>query len=178
MKLKVSFVKLAALGVPAAAVLAAVLTMPHTAVATPALNFNSQILARSLFEAIHIKTYGDDNPQDVDAFRVEIDARDPTDVYVVDNKVPPGGNSGWHTHPGPSVVLVKTGTATVYDGDDPSCTPKTYPAGSGFVDAGGGHVHLVRNAGQVNLELLAFQMVPTGASRRIDAPDPGFCPSL
>jgi quercetin dioxygenase-like cupin family protein len=47
----------------------------------------------------------------------------PADVYVVTNTVLPGGNSGWHTHAGPSIVAVKSGTATVYDGDDPSCTP-------------------------------------------------------
>jgi len=32
----------------------------------------------------------------------------------------PGGQSGWHTHPGPVIVLVKSGTFTLYDGDDPS----------------------------------------------------------
>jgi quercetin dioxygenase-like cupin family protein len=107
---------------------------------------------------------------------MKISARDPSDVYVVSNLVPPGGSSGWHTHPGPSVVSVKSGTATVYSGDDPSCTPVTYPAGTGFIDAGGGHSHLVRNEGTTNLELIAFQIVPANAARRVGTPDPGFCP--
>jgi len=110
--------------------------------------------------------------------RIRIVADTPTDVYVVTNTVAPGGHSGWHTHSGPSLVLVKAGIATVYDGDDPDCTAATYPAGTGFVDPGGGHVHMVRNAGSVQLQLIAFQMIPAGATRRIDAPDPGFCPNL
>ena len=88
----------------------------------------------------------------------------------------PGGNTGWHTHPGPSVVLVKSGVATVYDGDDPSCAPKNYAAGSGFVDPGDGHIHMVRNEGAAVLITQAFQIIPTGAARRIDAVSPGNCP--
>jgi hypothetical protein len=74
------------------------------------------------------------------------------------------------------MVSVKSGTATVYDGDDPSCTPTAYPAGTGFIDRGDGHVHMVRNEGSVQLETVAFQIIPAGADRRIDAPDPGYCP--
>jgi len=158
--------------------IAALVSFPP-AIATPALNFKSVIVVRTFFDKIRITTQhqGEDDVQGADPFRAKIDVDD-ADIYVVDTTVPPGGNSGWHTHPGPSIVAVKSGTATVYDGDDPTCTPVTYPAGTGFVDAGGGHVHMVRNAGNVQLELIAFQTIPAGASRRIDAPDPGFCPNL
>jgi len=74
------------------------------------------------------------------------------------------------------VVLVKSGTATVYDGDDPNCTSVRYPAGTGFIDSGGGHVHMVRNEGTEPLVTVAFQIIPTGALRRIDAASPGYCP--
>jgi hypothetical protein len=191
MKTKALRLKLAALAGIVVAAIAGIINLPGTALATPGVNFNSEILARSFFEEIQVNTgrhghHGDrdradrsGSDDDVDADRthkVKIVARDPSDVYVVRNKVPPGGSSGWHTHPGPSVVSVKSGTATVYDGDDPSCTPVTYPAGTGFIDAGGGHLHMVRNEGTVDLETVAFQIVPAGAARRIDAPDPGFCP--
>ncbi len=72
------------------------------------------------------------------------------------------------------MVLVKSGTATVYDGDDPNCMPVRYPAGTGFIDAGGGH--MVRNEGTEPLVTVAFQIIPTGALRRIDAASPGYCP--
>lgn len=168
-----SVMQAAAAGTVACAVVLAI-SLSGTAVATPAVQFASTILARTFFEKIAINTHGDD--RDENGHKVKISAKDPSDVYVVSNTVAPGGNSGWHTHPGPSVVSVTSGTATVYSGDDPSCTPATYPAGTGFIDEGGGHVHMVRNQGSVPLQLVAFQIVPAGAVRRQDAPDPGFCP--
>jgi mannose-6-phosphate isomerase-like protein (cupin superfamily) len=146
---------------------------PHPALATPARDFTT-VSTRSFFQTIRASGGADAQGH----ARIRIVADMPADVYVVTNTVLPGGNSGWHTHSGPSIVAVKSGTATVYDGNDPSCTPMIYPAGTGFVDAGGGHVHMVRNAGNVQLELIAFQMIPAGAQRRIDAPNPGFCPNL
>ncbi len=145
------------------------------ALATPAsAGFVSEILGRSFFERIRVSTaYGDDDV--VTANLVKILAKDPSDVYMVRNTVAPGAGSGWHTHPGPSVVMVTSGTASVYDGEDPSCTPVTYPAGTGFIDAGGTHVHLVRNAGAAPLVTVAFQIMPTGVARRIDVANPGYC---
>src|SRR5258708_18308910 len=122
----------------------AILNWPGIVVATPAFQFNSEILARSSFEAIAVNTRREHGREDEDS-KVKIKVEEPSDVYVVRNTVPPGGYSGWHTHPGPSVVLVKSGTATVYDGDDPSCTPVRYPAGTRFIDAGGGPVRNVSN---------------------------------
>ena len=149
-------------------VVAGIVSSPDTARATPAFQFSSQTLARSLFGEIDVRTH-------VDTHKVEIRTKGASDVYVVSNKVPVGGHSGWHSHPGPSIVSVKSGTATLYDGDDPNCTPVTYPAGTGFVDKGDGHVHILRNEGTVELETVAFSIVPAGADRRIDAPDPGYC---
>lgn len=147
---------------------AGIVTWPGIALATPGFQFNSETLVRSFIDEIDIKIYGDTH-------KVKIKTKGPSDVYVVRNKVPPGGYSGWHTHPGPSIVSVKAGRATVYSGDDPYCTPTTYPAGTGFVDEGGGHVHMVRNEGTVELEVIAFQIIPAGADRRIDAPASPYC---
>jgi quercetin dioxygenase-like cupin family protein len=152
--------------------LTAMLNWPGTALATPSKDFASDV-TRSFFEKIRVLGGTDAEGEDA---KVRIIAKEPSDVYVVNNTVAPGGYSGWHTHPGPSVVLVKAGTATVYEGDDPSCTPVRYPAGTGFIDAGGGHVHMVRNEGKEPLVTVAFQIIPSGDSRRIDAASPGYCP--
>lgn len=106
-----------------------------------------------------------------------IHVRDSGDVIVQQIIFGPDGNFGWHSHPGPVVVVVKSGALTFYDGDDPTCTPRTYTAGQVFVDSGQGHVHYARNLSQVdNLELWATYFdVPAGASPRIDAADPGYC---
>ena len=89
----------------------------------------------------------------------------------------PGGHTGWHSHPGPVVVVIKSGQMSFYDGDDPTCTVRTYSAGQAFIDSGQGHVHIARNEGATNLELWATYFdVPPGGAFRIDAASPGNCP--
>jgi quercetin dioxygenase-like cupin family protein len=90
--------------------------------------------------------------------------------------IAPGGNTGWHSHPGPTIVLIKSGQMSFYDSDDPTCTVRTYSAGEAFIDSGQGHVHIARNEGSVNLELwVTYFDVPAGGAFRIDAPNPGNC---
>lgn len=92
-----------------------------------------------------------------------------SDLYVQSNVWQIGGTTGWHTHPGHSLVTVTAGTVTNYDGDDPTCTPKDYTVGMTFVDHGGDHSHIVRNEGSVEARTVAVQLIPAGATRRIDA---------
>jgi quercetin dioxygenase-like cupin family protein len=90
----------------------------------------------------------------------------------------PGGHTGWHSHPGPVVVLVRAGALTFYSSEDPGCTPRTYAAGQAFIDRGQGHVHIARNESATeNLELWATYFdVPTATGVfRIDQPTPGNC---
>lgn len=88
----------------------------------------------------------------------------------------PGGHTGWHSHPGPTAVTVKSGTLTYYEGSGP-CVGRVYPAGSAFVDPGMGHVHIARNESTELMEIsVVYFGVPEGESPRIDAPAPGNCP--
>jgi hypothetical protein len=89
----------------------------------------------------------------------------------------PGGHTGWHSHPGPAVALVKAGTLTLYSGDAVGCIGRTFPAGQGFIDSGQGHVHMARNLSQTeNVEVwVTYFDVPVGGSPRTDAVDPGNC---
>jgi len=98
-----------------------------------------------------------------------------SDMYVQSNVWQPGGSTGWHTHPGHSLIVVTEGAVTEYEGNDPSCTPHVYTVGMGFVDPGGNHVHILRNEGTVEASTLAVQLIPADAIRRIDADDPGNC---
>lgn len=138
------------------------------ALATPGTGVTTSNVSVGRFNEIGAHTH-------VDTHKASIRTKGPSDVYVVSNVFAPGGQTGWHTHPGPSLITVKSGTITVYDGDDPTCTPTVYPAGTGFLDPGDGHVHVLRNEGSVTAETIAVQILPEGATRRIDAPDPGFC---
>jgi quercetin dioxygenase-like cupin family protein len=98
---------------------------------------------------------------------VKIKTKGLTDAHVAYRRFAPGGHSGWHSHPGPVLILVTAGTATIYDD---SLMPVDYPAGTGFVEAG--DAHLVANEGDTDLELIAVFLVPHGAPTRIDEPAP------
>jgi Cupin domain len=107
----------------------------------------------------------------------KIQSKNTTDVVTLQQTVAPGGSTGWHSHPGPAFIVVAAGTLTLYDGDDPTCTPHTYGPNQGFLDPGFGHVHIARNEGTTEVVVYATYLnVPVGASPRIDAPAPGNCP--
>src|SRR5207253_1514733 len=55
-----------------------------------------------------------------------------SDLFVQNNIWPPGGSTGWHTHPGHSLITVTAGTVTAYEGNDPDCKPHVYTVGMGF----------------------------------------------
>jgi quercetin dioxygenase-like cupin family protein len=93
-------------------------------------------------------------------------------LYVVEVTIQPGGWLGWHSHPGLSFVVVKSGTASFYEADDPTCTPvRIETLGTFFEPAG--DVHMVRNEGSVPLVNLVLQLTPPGAPRAVGEPDPG-----
>lgn len=139
------------------------------ALATPGSGATVVTLVKALFEEIDAKTH-------FDGHKAEIRTKGLSDVYVLSVTIAPGGQTGWHTHPGPSIVSVKSGVASYYDSDKAGgCAARTFPAGAGFVDPGDDHIHNVRNEGSGNLELIGFQILPAGASTRIEAPQPPNC---
>ena len=85
----------------------------------------------------------------------------------------PNSSTGWHTHPGRTLVTVKSGTFTVYHAED--CEPLVYEPGDAFVELPS-TVHVGRNEtnGVVELGVVLFR-VPTGGSPRIDQPQPEDC---
>jgi quercetin dioxygenase-like cupin family protein len=100
--------------------------------------------------------------------------RGDSDLYITQNTLQAGGQTGWHTHPGPSMVTVTQGTITAYHDD---CTFETYSAGDSFTDLGCGDVHNLRNETGAVAKTVAVQIVPHGAMRREDRGDPG-CPQV
>jgi quercetin dioxygenase-like cupin family protein len=112
-----------------------------------------------------------------DFWRTEIKTHGISDLYVVDNKFAPGGTTGWHTHPGPSLIIVVTGTITNYRAANHRCGGVNYPAGTAFIDAGGNDIHMLKNNGTATAETVAVQFIPHGQPRRIEEPQPPNCPS-
>jgi hypothetical protein len=114
----------------------------------------------------------------------------PSDLYVQSNVWPPVNpttgavaSTGWHTHPGHSLIIVTSGTITEYEED---CTPHMYTFVPGqpaptLVDPGRDHVHIIRNEGSSPASTIAVQLVPydpNKANRRIDAPAPANCSNI
>jgi quercetin dioxygenase-like cupin family protein len=146
------------------------------AVATPpSPEVTTTPIGMGRFTNIDTNVKTDINPGTPTQFwRARIKTKRSSDLYVLQNTIPPGKTFGWHSHPGPSLVIVKSGTATFYLAADPTCTPHVVPAGAGFVDQGH-DVHVVRNEGRVDLVTVVVSLVPAGFTRRIDVPSPGSC---
>jgi quercetin dioxygenase-like cupin family protein len=138
------------------------------ALATPASGVTSTPLAQGSLEPVDIKV-------ETGHWGVRIKSKGASQLAVTENRVAPGGDFGWHSHPGPSLVIVKSGTSTFYRGDDPHCTPEVHPEGTAYVDPGG-VVHIARNESTTEeLVLLVTRLAPAGVPPRIDEPDPGNC---
>jgi quercetin dioxygenase-like cupin family protein len=155
-----------ALGVAGVALLAG-----SVSATTPIPGVTTTILAKSTVPELKIHAHTDP----ANLWSAHLVTHGASDAYVVDNKFLPGSDTGWHSHPGPSLVFVVAGTVTNYSSDDPACSPHVYSAGSSFVDMGGADSHLLRNEGTVQAETVAVQLLPTGSTRRIDAPVPANC---
>ncbi len=158
-----------------AAIVAAISSVSVAAVLTPGSMVSGVIFARASFaDPTDIKFKIKGQGQEV------ANVNNAGDTVVQKIVIAPGGHTGWHSHPGPVVVLIASGQMSFYDSEDPTCTVRTYSAGQAFVDSGQGHVHIARNEGTVPLELYATYFdvtpgVPLPDAFRIDAPDPGNC---
>ncbi len=140
-----------------------------TALATPPSGVSVTPLAPvAQFDEIHAKARSGD-------WQAKIETKGVSDLHVVQVTIQPGGTLGWHKHLGPSLVIVKSGTATFYEADDPTCTPHVIPTGSSLFEPAG-DVHIVRNEGSVPLVNVVVQLIPTGKPRLISEPSPGNCP--
>ncbi len=150
--------------------------------ATPAAGFVGTTIAKGRFGEIEVMNHlapprgrGGWDHRDWSGWFAVQKTKGNSDLYVQNNVWAVGGSTGWHTHPGHSLIIVTAGTVTSYQGDDPQCAPHVYTTGMGFVDEGGDHVHLLRNEGDVEARTVAVQLVPADAVRRIDAPAPAGC---
>jgi hypothetical protein len=174
------------LAVFVAAIVGAVFHYATKAWATPASGFAAVTLAKGTlaqFEVFNHAVLPKLNEHDRKLWLSFQKTKGDSDLYIQSNtwdaaqSGQPIPNTGWHSHPGHSLIIVTAGTLTDYEADDPSCTPHVYTAGMAFVDSGGKHAHIIRNEGNVVAQNIAVQLIPAGQARRIDLPAaPGNCP--
>jgi quercetin dioxygenase-like cupin family protein len=109
---------------------------------------------------------------------VELKTKGPIEVLVQRIVADPGETFGWHSHPGPTIVTVSSGTLTLYHAED--CTKGiAYTAGQSFSNLPH-EIHLAKNEGEGDLVIFASYFVPLKTppvGLRIDQPSPGpGCP--
>ncbi len=109
---------------------------------------------------------------------VELKTKGPIDVAVQRIVADPGETFGWHSHPGPTIVTVKSGTLTLYHAHH--CTEGIdYTTGQSFSNLPD-EIHLARNNSTTEeLVIFASYFVSSGTGPlRIDQanPSPGVCP--
>jgi hypothetical protein len=137
---------------------------------TPSSGSQSTLLGRATIdEAFKVHRGGEDH------WKIKVQATPALDVAVQSIVFQPGGQSGWHSHPGPVFISVVSGTMTFYESDDPDCEPIVRHAGEGYLDTGE-HAHIARNETTAPATNVVTYFAPPGAALRIDQPDPGHCP--
>ena len=143
--------------------LAAVAAIVGSARGTPPTGLTTEVLGRGT-------TLG--------GFKIHVDgikvsSKDAVDFAAAHLTFAPGGTTGWHVHPGPVLVIVKSGSVTKYSADD--CSAQTYTAGQAFVENGPNDENMVRNEGSVPAETIVTFIAPPNAPIRDDAPAPSGC---
>lgn len=100
---------------------------------------------------------------------IHIQAKGPNDVLQAQLVFQPGGDTGWHTHPGPVIVVVKSGALTEIHRN--GCI-SVHPAGSVFFESAGEVHRAINQTGNVT-EVVATFISPAGAPPLQPAGDPG-----
>lgn len=133
------------------ACVAALGLVPSAAVATPGSGVSGTVVAKGTSDGkLKVRTPKGD-----------------TDVTFRTITVEPGGSTGWHTHSGQLIAVVKSGTLTRTLSD---CSVEVTPAGTSFIEpSGAGHRHIGRNLGSEPVVLWVTYLLPEGSALSDDA---------
>jgi quercetin dioxygenase-like cupin family protein len=132
--------------------------------ATPAKNFSAKVLGEATLD-----------PFDIETKDFKVHSKKSADVVVQEVTFREGGHSGWHSHPGTPIVLVKEGQIALTQAD--GCTTEVFGPGEGFAETPG-HVLIARNVGgpgEKAVTIVTFLANPTGEPTRTDEDAPEDC---
>ena len=144
-------------------VIAALALSAGTVLATPGSGFARTIQGRATLEPFHIQT-----PD------FKIQSKNTTDLVMARFTVDVGGHSGWHTHPGPTLVTIAQGQFKLIRSEKNGCTEHVYGPGEGFVESPKfAHIGINVGVDQV-VGHVTFLNVPVGGAALDPSPeDPG-----
>jgi len=100
---------------------------------------------------------------------VNLHVKGPSDVLQTELVFQAGAETGWHSHPGPVVVVVKSGALTETHSN--GCVT-VHPAGSAFFETKG-EIHNATNQTGGVTEVYAVFLSPAGAQPLIPQTNPG-----
>jgi len=144
---------------------AAINVVPSAAVDPPPAIAAEPLTARSVFpDAVDIKFKLKTHQGGTMVVHVD----DPSRTVDVKYTVQPGARFPWHSHYGPVIVNIISGSLTYVP--EGTCHEVTYSAGEAFVDAGHGHVHSAYNPGtQPTVFIATFFEAPEAGALLIPA---------
>ena len=94
-------------------------------------------------------------------------------LFLQHSTFAPGQATGWHTHPGPAIVMIVNGSQTLLQPQGSHCVSTTANAGEGFVTGTGIHDAVTGPAGA---ESWALYVLPPDATS-VREPDTGSLPT-
>ena len=145
-----------------AVVIGAVFLSANAVMATAPVGFTAKVLAKGTLA----------KPTEMKALGIRFSTERSTDLYVQQVDIAPGGNSGWHEHPGLVLVAVATGAVIVHVGCEAG---QQYSAGQTFTEPPLTPM-LVENASSTApAQNFAAVVVPAGTAARIELPGAPSC---
>ncbi len=154
MKTKVFAVLAVAMGV--------VFLSSNAVMATPPVGLTAKVLAKGTLA----------KPVEIEALGVQFSTEGASDVYVQQVDIAPGGNSGWHEHPGLVLIAVATGAVIATTGCQAG---HLYSAGQSFVEPPLTPILVVNASSTSPAQNFATLVVPAGRAPRIELPGAPDC---
>jgi quercetin dioxygenase-like cupin family protein len=124
------------------------------------------VLAAGAFTTTPIASGTIARAAEIEANGIEFSSPSNSKVAVVQGDFEAGSSTGWHTHPGLTVVVVKSGTVTNRTGCN---APVTYGAGASFVEPPNTPINVSAAAPARVITTLIF---PSGMASRTDVNAP------
>ena len=105
----------------------------------------------------------------LNASRIKFETKDPTTVVQQSITWHAGDSSGWHSHPGFVLVVVKSGPLYYETAD---CVTHTYASGQMFIESGSDPARVVQPAGASDATIYETYVIPADRPARVDAQAP------
>jgi quercetin dioxygenase-like cupin family protein len=148
----------------------------------------SALLAVTALGAIAAVGYGDpsglnitplavatlDGPVRLDTAGIELHPRGARAALTARLEFGANGTTGWHTHPGPVIVQVASGTLTLRFPTRTGCKVQTFGPGTGFIETGG-QIHEATAGSEPVVVYATFLAKPGTTNYLLPAEKPAGC---